>query len=351
MKPFRHGMLRGSSNTAGRLTMANLIISTVCNQTCAYCFTADHRNGNSPAPAFLDIHDFNARLDFLDRSGMEHARLLGGEPTLHPGFTELVESALARHKMIVVFSNGLMPDAALDCLASLPIAVCHVMINVNAPTGGATDTSFKRRRTALTRLGERAMLSFNIDRVNCQPEFLLPLIAETGCRPLIRLGMAQPCLSGSNAHIHPKQYRAVAQIVVRLARAASSAGVKLDMDCGFVRCMFSPEELETLTEAKADVGWRCNPILDIDTAGQVIHCFPLASFGALPLAENTTAQALRDAFTAAAQPFRLAGVYPECSNCGFKLNGECTGGCLAATMRRFRSTPFRLTVPCLEVTV
>ncbi len=67
--------------------MANLVISAICNQNCAYCFTTDHRQ---PGHDFLPLGAFGERLDFLFRSGIQEARLLGGEPTLHPQFPELV---------------------------------------------------------------------------------------------------------------------------------------------------------------------------------------------------------------------------------------------------------------------
>jgi hypothetical protein len=172
--------------------------------------------------------------------------------------------------------------------------------------------------------------------------FLLPLVAETGCKSVVRLGMAQPCLSGNNQYIHPNQYRSIAVKIVRFAREAAEVGVKLDFDCGFVRCMFSDEDLDTLRATGAHVGWRCNPILDIDLQGEVIHCFPLSRFARLPLTPEMDAASLRSAFEERTQPYRQAGVFKECSTCPLKAAGECPGGCLATTIRRFRHTPFHL---------
>jgi len=327
--------------------MANLTVSAVCNQHCSYCFTSDHLNNSGADRSFLEIGDFDARLDFLDRSGIDQARLLGGEPTLHPQFPQLIERGRARSKKIVVFTNGLMPEEALACLKRLPSTECNVLVNVNEPSEASEET-FERQRTTIRRLGERVLLGFNIYRADFQPDFLLSLIAEASCRPAIRLGMAQPCLSGTNHYIHPKQYPFVGEKVARLARTAAKDGVRLELDCGFVRCMFSDEDLEALKAAEADVGWRCNPILDVDIDGGVIHCYPLSRLGSLPLTPQTDAPALRSAFESRTRPYRQAGVFQECSTCPFKTAGECSGGCLAATIRRFRHTPFSLLVPRQE---
>ena len=324
--------------------MANLTVSAVCNQHCPYCFIGDHLNGSRAGQTFLEIGDFDARLDFLDRSGIDQVRLLGGEPTLHPRFPELIELARARDHKIVVFTNGLMSEESLACLEALPVVKCTVLVNVNDPAE-AGEEAFERQRTAIRRLGKRALLGFNIYRTDFQPDFLLSLIGEAGCRPAVRLGLAHPCLSGDNSYIHPNQYVAVGQKIARFARLAARTGVTVEFDCGFVRCMFSDQDLKTLQALGADVGWRCNPILDVGIDGRVIHCYPLSWLGSLPLTPETDAPALRSRFESLTRPYRRAGVFKECSTCPFKLSGVCTGGCLAATIRRFRHTPFGLAVP------
>jgi len=334
--------------------VANLAITTICNQHCAYCFTVDHlgddlrSNGGSGEQAgaqFLSMDDFASRLDFLHRSGIKQVRLLGGEPTLHPQFSDLVELVRMKGMQVVVFTNGLVPESALECLASLPPDQCTVMVNVNQPGETGPDGSHERRLDTARRLGQRALLGFNIYRPDFQLDFLLPLIAEAGCKPAIRLGMAQPCLSGDNEYIHPNQYRAIALKIVRAARLAANSGVSLDFDCGFVRCMFSGADLDALRAGGTKVGWRCNPILDIDLNGDVIHCFPLSRLVRLPLTPGSDAAAMREAFEERTGPYRQAGVFKECSTCHFKSVGECPGGCLATTLRRFRHTPFALEMP------
>ncbi len=331
--------------------MANLAISAVCNQRCAYCFTVDHleRRGSEPASetnqGYMPLGDLQERLDFLSRSGIDEVRFLGGEPTLHPEFSKLVKNSLAAFKEITVFSNGLMPAKAVACLASVPADRCTVVVNLNEPSGVGRDSAYKRQRETVSLLGKRAMPGFNIYRTDFRPDFLVDFVTETGCTPNVRLSMAQPCLSGSNIFIHPSQYRTVAIKVTRFARLAAVSGITLDFDCGFVRCMFSRADLETLESAGTHVGWRCNPILDVDISGNVIHCYPLAQLASLPLVGAKDSRALAMTFEAKTQAYRQAGVYPECSSCEFKASGECTGGCIAATMRRFRRTSFHLEIP------
>jgi len=321
--------------------VANLAISAVCNQNCAYCFTSDHLGRGSNGD-FMPVSRFEDCLAFLTRSNLGEVRLLGGEPTLHPQFADLVGRARMAGKEVTVFTNGLMPPSALACLEALSPDLCTVVVNVNEPGDASV---FEQQLETIRRLADLAMPGFNIYHTDFEPGFLLDLVAETGCQPVIRLGMAQPCLSGLNRYIHPNQYRAVAVKIVKLARQAARSGASLDFDCGFVRCMFAADELEMLRDAGSNAGWRCSPILDVDIEGNVIHCYPLARLMSLPLTSAVDASALRGLFEEKTVAYRQAGVFPECSACAFKASGECTGGCLAATIRRFRRTPFVVKIP------
>ena len=246
---------------------------------------------------------------------------------------------------VVVFTNGLMSETALDCLASLPPERCTVMVNVNQPSGTGPEDAHECRVDSIQRLGRRVLLGFNIYRPDFQLDFLLSLIAETGCQPAIRLGLAHPCLSGDNQYVHSSQYRAIAERIVQSAHMAAGHGVSLSFDCGFVRCMFSEAELDALRTQGTKVGWHCSPLLDIDVNGDVIHCFPLSRLMRLPLEPDSEATAMRRAFEQRMVPYRPVGIFKECSTCHFKVAGDCPGGCLAMTLRRFHHTPFAVHVP------
>jgi hypothetical protein len=326
--------------------MTNLMLNDVCNLRCPYCFALDYRGGQTSPKHFLSLEAFQARLEFLERSGMEQVRLLGGEPTLHPQFVDIVELVRARGKKLLVFSNGLMPGKVLACLENLAPSACTVILNMVEPDEDTSTIRVHQRQLAtLRRLGERASLGFNIYRRNFQAGFLLSAIADTGCQPHIRLGLAQPCLSGTNQYLYPHEYKVVGEKIVDLALVATKVGVTLSFDCGFVRCMFSEDDLEILSEVGADFGWRCNPILDIDLEGKVIHCYPLSDFTRLPLTEESDASTLRGTFEVHTRPYRASGIFRACSVCDSKSTGECPGGCLATTMRRFRRAQFSLVIP------
>ncbi|MEI2610374.1 MAG: radical SAM protein [Candidatus Promineifilaceae bacterium] len=329
--------------------MCNLTISTLCNLHCPYCFAVmymDQATCSATTP-FISLDTFAHQLAFLERSGMDQARLIGGEPTLHPQFPALVAMARARGLRVLIFSNGLMPARSLACLETLAPEECLVLLNMNTAhrTRPLSETEQKQRQATMMRLGPRVLLGFNIYQIPFDLEALLPVIQQAHCQPAIRLGLAHPILGGTNAYLSPQQYRLAGEKIVAFAQHAAAYGVTLEFDCGFVRCMFSPAELALLQATGANIGWHCNPILDVGLDGQVIHCFPLTGHIQTNMAAGNAAADLRQILTAKTQIYRQVGIYPECSSCLAKQQGNCTGGCLAHTWRRFRQRPIRLVWP------
>lgn len=311
--------------------MANICITSVCNRQCPYCFNQEPRH----PPSFMKLDDFKRSIAFLDRSPIDQVRILGGEPTLHPDFKEIIRLAKNTRKKILLFSNGLISDEIIELLTEFSPENLTVIVNVT-PFNNEKDEVLNKQRQVIKRLGPRASLGFNIFKPDVSFEILIDLIESCDVQRRIRLGLALPCLDGKNESLHPRQYPWVGEKIVRFAVQGADLAIILSFDCGFVPCMFGEDGLEALKDAKADIGWHCNPILDIDTSGRVLHCFPLAGIYSEPLSDGSDADALREKFIEQSQHFRRAGIYRDCSLCDLKHTEVCPGGCLSAAIRRFQ---------------
>ena len=245
---------------------------------------------------------FEQRLDFLARSGIPEARLIGGEPTLHPAFPDLVAAARPRPAHLRLLAR---PDAPPrpGLPGSAAGTACAILVNMNAGrAAGASPAELNQRRATLKRLGPRATPGFTIYRPDFELADLLSIVHDTGCRPAIRLGLAQPMLAGGNTYLHPKQYPAAGARTAAFSRDAAAVGVVLQFDCGFVRCMFSDGDIERFGRAGSDFDCRCSPILDIDLAGMASHCFPLTGIVQVPVGEGDTAGTLARRWPAGPRP-------------------------------------------------
>lgn len=283
----------------------------------------------------MELEELGRLLDFLERSGIEQVRLLGGEPTLHPRFPEIVKRSLDRGFRVLVFSNGLIPEDGLSILEHAPEERAEVLVNASR----LDELSPRRRRRfgeALDRLGPRATLGLTLDSPAVDPEPLLDLVDRHRLAPAVRLGLAHPRLDGGNSFVHPRDYAAVGRRLAAFGRRARERGVELDLDCGFVPCMFPAGSLEELGRDGPGVGRRCGPVPDLLPGGEAVPCFPLAPLAHRPVARYRDASRLRRRLELDLEPYRHLGVYRHCGTCAWFLEDRCLGGCLAAAMKRLR---------------
>lgn len=317
--------------------MVNVSLTYACNRSCPFCF-ARHAT-QRPDPWHMPLARVDSVLDFLVESGVGEARLLGGEPTLHPDFERIVDRVLERGLRLVVFSGGLMPEAALRKLAGLPASDLSVLVNVS-PLARGRPVELAGQERSLRVLGRRVTLGVTIDSPVVELSFLLDLLDHHDLARSIRLGIAHPTLDGSNAYLHPRHYPEVGRRVTEFALEARERRVQIDFDCGWVPCMFPPGALAALGLAPAELGLRCGPMLDLLPDGRVIPCYPLAAFGSELLARHRDADGLRAQFFSQPGASRSWTLQRECETCGWREQGECAGGCLAASLRRLRHRDF-----------
>jgi hypothetical protein len=321
--------------------MANLSLTASCNRACSFCFAADAMESHEGA-TYLPLDVVESSFDFLTRSRIPEARLLGGEPTIHPDFDRIVDRALERGFRLLVFSGGLIPARALRKLESVPEHLLSVLVNVIAPGGRASEIA--RQEEVFRRLGRRVILGVTIDAPAVELRFLLDLIERFDLGRTVRLGLGHPILEGGNSHVHPRHYPEVGRRTAEFGLAAQRHGVRLSFDCGWVPCMFPDGAMEALGLTSNEVGLRCNPILDLLPDGKFISCYPLATHAVEPLPLYSDAAAVRAAFIARQEPDRHFRLYKECETCDWRARGECTGGCLAASLRRVRRRQFDVEV-------
>jgi MoaA/NifB/PqqE/SkfB family radical SAM enzyme len=283
------------------------------------------------------MDEFEESLDFLERSAVGYVSLLGGEPTIHPQFAEMMDRAIARRFRVLVLSGGLIPERVMKKLEAASKDELSVMMNIAPPGGEFSRREQEKQKEVMLRLGSKVVLGLNIDSPGVALEFLLDWIDEYQLERAVRLGLAHPIVGGANAYLDPGDYPAVGRRVANFAFQAREACVQIEFDCGWVPCMFPEGVLQELGIPPQQVGMRCNPILDVLPGRQVISCYPLAEIAREPLPSEHDGSWLADRFTERLSSYRPMMLYRKCATCAWRERGECTGGCIAKAMRRMQS--------------
>lgn len=79
-----------------------ILLTEKCNANCKSCFNSSYRRNKD-----MNIDDFKELCDYLSKNNIEKIKIMGGEPTIHPNFIEIVEYAQAKISGIHIFTNAL----------------------------------------------------------------------------------------------------------------------------------------------------------------------------------------------------------------------------------------------------
>ena len=325
--------------------MANISITSVCNRDCRFCFARGDGGATGSGSVSMGGQQFEEALRFLSRSGIPDVRLLGGEPTLHRDFEQMLLTALSRGFRVMVFSGGLIPEAALRAIETTAEHAVSVVLNVE-PCAPGEGLRPPRLADVCRRLGPRVMLGTTIHSPGISLDSLLDPIERFGLRSAIRLGLAHPTLSGSNEYLLPREYREVGRRVAEFAVLARARGVEVQFDCGWVPCMFPSSFLAHLGSDGANLGRRCGAIPDMLGDGSLVPCYPLADLCRVPSCRDHDARSVRQLFTDRLAVYRCFTLTRECHACEWRATGACTGGCLAAALQRRRRSGLSFVLSC-----
>jgi len=193
-------------------------------------------------------------------------------------------------------------------------------------------------------LTTQTILGITLYSPSVQLDFLIDLIHQYNLSKTIRIGIAHPCLNYPNQYLKPKHYPIIGQRIIRFLHKVNKNDISLQFDCGFVPCMFPVENLKDIQKFSVDIGKRCSPIIDIMPDNSLIPCFPLSTKWREYLTNTIDQQTIIQVFEKQMSFYRQSGIYKECQSCTLKQNGDCFGGCLASTIKRFQKAEFSFSI-------
>ncbi len=321
----------------------NILVTTVCNRHCPYCFAAS-RVSNPSADAeggqetsYISAENFGLALQFASRNE-QIVGILGGEPSLHPEFVSLIEQTWAAGFCAKVFTNGVWSEESVDAVGGLSErspSNLRLVVNTNHPDITSV-SEWSSQQRLFSRLPAHCCLSFNIHTLDQDLGFLVDFITTYGLMREIRLGIAAPLAEQSSEFIPISDYPKVAPLVMALAERCDAHNIRIGFDCGFTLCMFTPEHLGLLYMWGADFKASCGPAIDVGVDLTAWACFPLAT-----LSKSVSISEFRDSFELGRyfeeyfDPLYSTGALTECVGCKHLKRKRCTGGCAAHTYRRY----------------
>ena len=316
--------------------MAHIVINNYCNLRCPDCFA---EGITAEPPESMELSEVGRVLDFLSRSRpfREQVGIVGGEPTLHPRFREVLalvgRFARANGSPTLLLTNGVELARHVE---ALPNGMA-VLVNVNSPDDTG-DEAFLKTLSSVSALAKRGSGEFTLG-CNLYPGrsdygYIWDVLSHYGCQN-VRMSVVSPFGCGACERGDKESYfEKMKPVFVRFCEDAIRHGVAVKRDCSQIPpCYFSPEELEVLGAAttSGELGpIYCSSMADFRVGGLVSTCY---GWGAKPVPYEK----FRD--VAEVYAYFDRRVQPQvvernienerCASCEHAALGRCCGGCPA----------------------
>lgn len=311
--------------------MANIAIVNYCNLKCKYCFADDMIRENTTS---MPIEDFRKILSFIARTPKNHVGIIGGEPTLHPHFKEILKEVNKYCKELntsaTLFTNGIELDKYLPYIGDR----IGLLINCNTPEFQSTE-SFKKQRETLDHLYE---LSWFDRKANCgcniypgctDYSYMWDIVNRYHLTH-IRCSVVSPAACYESWRSNKEgYYKMMKPIFLKFCEDAKKNNCILNMDCGRIpSCYFTTEEMELVKEVCNRYEQEfCEPVVDITPDFKATACF--GSYDPVDLRDfNDLIELERYLLMKKSYPRIIANCTGKCTTCKKHQLLQCQGGCL-----------------------
>jgi hypothetical protein len=246
--------------------MANILLTQRCIRSCPYCFAKQHM-AESPPLDILPWEDLIYLTDLLQDSGEHSISLLGGEPTLHPNFSDFVIYLLERDFQVTVFTSGVMSSKTLsslvDCLGGIPGDRLGFVCNFNAPET-SPPKEVERVKEFMSLCGPQIAPGFNIYHTDFDLDFIFQYINQYGLRRSLRLGLAHPIPGAKNKFIQIGDIPIMVERLMSYFPIFEKMRVGPGLDCGFPLCAFTDTQVGWLYKlTNGNFRFGCGPAIDV----------------------------------------------------------------------------------------
>lgn len=311
--------------------MANIAIVNYCNLKCKYCFADDMIQEKTKV---ITLEDYQRILEFISRTPKNHVGIIGGEPTLHPHFKDILQETNRYCKETdtgaTLFTNGIELDSFLPEIGDR----IGLLINCNSPEEQSSELYKKHLDTldhldALSWFDRRATCGCNL-YPGCTDYSYMWKIVDKYHLKHIRTSIVSPAACYETYRTRKEEYYLLMKpIFLQFAKDAMEHGCRLNIDCSHIpMCYFSLEERRALEQICDNLYQDyCDPVVDITSDFKATACF--GSYDPVDIRDfNDLIQLERYLNMKKSQPKREKNCIGRCTTCKKYELLQCQGGCL-----------------------
>lgn len=320
--------------------MPNIMLTYRCNLNCPYCFANEFVNKKNTD---ITLEAFKTAIDFLTKDGPSYVGLIGGEPTIHHEFGNILQIIIKERKIqeCTLYTNGLELSPFLDEITTPKF---RLLVNCNSPeTIG--EARFRKLRDNLDKLffehymGDRINLGINYYSDDLDFGYIIELLKRYDLHR-VRLSLTVPDFDRCGRISSLEYFRQRKDGLLRLLNVFDENAILPYYDCNKPPfCLWNEEERNWVTayvkKYKVSesnlVGNQsiCYPVIDILPTLEAVRCFGMSSFEKVRLQDFASVTDLAAYFLNRidSEAYRIADS-DECCDCYHRKTRHCTAGCI-----------------------
>lgn len=318
----------------------NIAITSKCNKGCNYCFAKESMDSfNKQDNNIMELDTFES---ILQKHNSDHLKLLGGEPTLHPQFEELLNLCLRYNKKVTLISNFLFNEKKKNIIRKYYGNVINsFLINSTDLDVGSRLEKFKsnyndiytmlynideehRMSCGLT-IDESKDLGYYVNYINYLKENLLNI-------ERMRISLNFPGSKDKKEDFYFLSNKNLGSLYVMLSKHLVDSNILPSCDCIIYPCMFENKEHFKYVKKFVDkTKTKClSSPFDVFLDKSISYCYPLKDTIRLNFDNyRKTSQISEDLNTryTSIRSLQKQNIPDICKKCAFYDN-DCHGPCM-----------------------
>lgn len=311
-----------------------------CNLHCSYCFANEFVNKEK---SDISLENFETAIEFITRTGQAHVGLIGGEPTLHPEFRQLMERLISNPKVsgVTIYTNGLLINQYVPQIVHPKV---RLLVNCNSPLI-IGEKAFGKIRDNLDILineyymKDRVNLGINLFSDDLDYSYMMDLLQRYRLHR-VRISLTVPDFSVCGNVDVLGYFRDRKAFLLKFFRNMDSIQVLPYYDCNKPPyCVWTDEEKAWLESyvAKYPVSEsnlignhsQCFPVIDILPSLQAVRCFGMSDFEKVRITDFENIPDIASYFLNRIDSgaYKLSAC-EDCRNCYERKIRHCTAGCI-----------------------
>jgi MoaA/NifB/PqqE/SkfB family radical SAM enzyme len=300
----------------------NISLTYRCNRQCSYCYA---KNLNRDFPQDLSLENFKKILEWFKSQNIPHFNVLGGEPTIHPKFNDMLKLTNENNLRVRIFTNNLFNQPIFKNNAG---CIESVRVNFNKPTDYKEDEKkiFDSNLSFLHDNNFNIVLCFNITPDTKYYDYFIDTCLKYNVNQVF-WATTCPGLKKENLFVEMDELKNMTPFLIDFVQSCIDQGVFPLLIKSLPLCIFDSYERLWLRK-KADLRGVCGMPENIYVINPDLTLFPctILQIGGPNILSFKKEGDISKFYEEKIKELRQKPLFEKCKECKDYKRGICQGG-------------------------